>query len=998
MGFVYYVGWNILNVYMKRIWLIIYFMGIFYCPICSQITPPSKKSAEIEQLESMILTYARYIDRGEYNEAIIGLYESIEMSKKLNSGFHLGSSYELLAECYYYRGNYDKALELNQIALSVFEKNAKDAKYRGILRRISECHMNLCEYDKAISVIQDLFSVLNKQYLESAIDKDEYNNEYYSCFLVLSSCYYHKGDYNKSINILEELSEYEINHNDEFNETHVTAMKNLAFNCLKQGKLRDALFYCDKALKMSTVLFGKDSIKCTEIMYSLGHIYNCIGDRERARDLIEKSALIIKKNLGEYNSQYINALRLLSLTYIDLKKKREILEKIQDLIRYSGVEDLDTYVYTYKNLAYTYAALGDKNMFHEIEQRVQYNKKILNYFQLNKKVHVDYMQSIFDSYFRLGDYSNALNIGKQTLKIYKSLYGEDVTNYSLFILEMFFCYVSLKDTASAINILKETQVFDKMKSYLLSRIDLLPYQHRIKYWNSSYRDVFCNVIPVLAYSGEEEFFITQAFDNSALFAKGIMLNTEIQMFDLIKKYGNLSLKELYFSYLSNKSNIVSIYNEQKRDSVASLITNQEDLIWQTLDKQGLVARKDITWKDIQKTLGKNDLAIEFLSFHDSYNNKYDAALLLRKEYKFPKIVALGDCSKLKSYSNNNETDSLYRVVWQPIEKELKGIKNIYFSPAGQIYNYPIEYFMDNNGTYMFEKYNIFRLSSTKELLKKTDKRKYRKSVLYGGLDYDFDTLPMFQNDELVLQFNKLSMDRALLDSLSNRSGFEPLVNTSAEISDIFTLLSNSNIDCITYMGIDGIEESFKKLSGSFLDVIHLSTHGMYIANSSDTTYMNNKNLKFVDETLYVSPEDAALARSFLVMSKGNMLPKHYKIPQGMEDGILTAQEISNMDLKDVDLVVLSACQTALGDIDFDGVYGLQRGFKKAGANTILMSLDKVDDEATRLLMVEFYRNLMNGKSKYQSLKDAQQYLRQVDKGKYDKPEYWASFIMLDGLN
>ena len=117
-----------------------------------------------------------------------------------------------------------------------------------------------------------------------------------------------------------------------------------------------------------------------------------------------------------------------------------------------------------------------------------------------------------------------------------------------------------------------------------------------------------------------------------------------------------------------------------------------------------------------------------------------------------------------------------------------------------------------------------------------------------------------------------------------------------------------------------------------------------------------------------------------------------------DDGILTALEISQMDLHGLDLVVLSACETALGDISYEGVYGLQRGFKKAGANTILMSLDKVDDEATRILMVEFYKKLMAGKSKHQSLKDAQHHLRQVENGKYDNPKYWASFIMLDGLN
>ena len=78
--------------------------------------------------------------------------------------------------------------------------------------------------------------------------------------------------------------------------------------------------------------------------------------------------------------------------------------------------------------------------------------------------------------------------------------------------------------------------------------------------------------------------------------------------------------------------------------------------------------------------------------------------------------------------------------------------------------------------------------------------------------------------------------------------------------------------------------------------------------------------------------------------------------------------------------------------------GLQRGFKKAGANTIIMSLSKVDDEATKLFMIEFYKNLLYGETKFQSFRNAQEYLRKVDDGKFDKSEYWASFIMLDGLN
>ena len=112
---------------------------------------------------------------------------------------------------------------------------------------------------------------------------------------------------------------------------------------------------------------------------------------------------------------------------------------------------------------------------------------------------------------------------------------------------------------------------------------------------------------------------------------------------------------------------------------------------------------------------------------------------------------------------------------------------------------------------------------------------------------------------------------------------------------------------------------------------------------------------------------------------------------------MTAKEIADVDLRGLDLVVLSACQTGLGDISQgEGVFGLQRGFKKAGANSILMSLWEVDDKATQILMTQFYKNLLFGQSKRQALLSAQKYLRNVEGGKYDKPKYWAAFILLDG--
>ena len=142
-------------------------------------------------------------------------------------------------------------------------------------------------------------------------------------------------------------------------------------------------------------------------------------------------------------------------------------------------------------------------------------------------------------------------------------------------------------------------------------------------------------------------------------------------------------------------------------------------------------------------------------------------------------------------------------------------------------------------------------------------------------------------------------------------------------------------------------------------------------------------------------EDKAMTRSGLLLSGCNHALSHEKIPEGVEDGILTAEEISKLDMRGLDLVVLSACQTGLGDIiSGEGVFGLQRGFKKAGVHTLIMSLWSVDDNATQLMMTEFYSNLTKGMTKREAFLGAQNKVKTT--AGFENPRFWAAFIMLDG--
>ena len=402
----------------------------------------------------------------------------------------------------------------------------------------------------------------------------------------------------------------------------------------------------------------------------------------------------------------------------------------------------------------------------------------------------------------------------------------------------------------------------------------------------------------------------------------------------------------YVSFCQNDTTLSTLYNS---------VLFSKGITWRDYKKA-----KEGDWKFIQKKLHTDDLAIEFISpVNLEEDNISFYALVLDNKCNAPRMIRLFDILQLQdslkcATSKFDKNLKIGKLIWKPLEKDLQGIKNVYFSATHVLHNIPIEFCPMNDSSYYADKYNIYRLSSTMELVYDIMKPQYDNAVLYGGLEYDYENKTITSND---------------------RAGLEFLNNTGVEVSAICRLLQNAGVKCVAYTGSSGTESSFRHLTGKDIKILHVSTHGKYELYS--------------DTSKFVIEEDA-LSHSYLVFSGANQRLIDSSI-KDENDGIVTALDISRMKLSTLDLVCLSACESALGVYgDDDGIIGLQKGFKMAGANTILMSVDKVDDEAIKILMVEFYKNLMNGKSKQQSLKDAQIHLRQVDNGKYDKPEYWAS--------
>lgn len=431
-----------------------------------------------------------------------------------------------------------------------------------------------------------------------------------------------------------------------------------------------------------------------------------------------------------------------------------------------------------------------------------------------------------------------------------------------------------------------------------------------------------------------------------------------------------------------------------------------------------------TWQDVKSHLKSGEAAIEFVSFINKkikitrtaqrgkdniiHVREYPVgeipqaiygALVLTSQSPKPQFVPLCDLNMAGNIEINGKIQNsmLYDIIWKPILPYLKGINTVYFSPSDDFYNIPLESLAsDDVNQPISDMFKMYRLSSTSMLAQDTFASTGKNAVIYGGINYDM-TINEMQNDKneyLASGFSDETSKASLLrGSRESSDEIEYLPGTLTEaqnITNCFKGASKTFGNTKMISGKKATETSLKALSGSGTKVIHIGTHGFYEPDAGSQPLVTLKDWSAYNE------EDIALMRSGLLFAGAQNFFDGQDIPSNVDDGILTSQEISYLDLYGLDLVTLSACQTATGDVTSDGVFGLQRGFKKAGANSIIMSLWKVDDKATCKLMTEFYTNWLTRKmGKHEAFEEAKKTVRKTKE--WSDPIYWAAFILLDGL-
>ena len=365
---------------------------------------------------------------------------------------------------------------------------------------------------------------------------------------------------------------------------------------------------------------------------------------------------------------------------------------------------------------------------------------------------------------------------------------------------------------------------------------------------------------------------------------------------------------------------------------------------------------------IKQSLQNDEIAIEVLALPKSNDRIEYVAFTVRNHYKSPHIIHLFEEEKLNRELEKGEamyTDTnMASLLLMPLYIEMAGARTIFFTPAGKLHQFAIEYCNVEEGVMLAEKYQFYRLTSAVVLTNRKDKQKlYDSYVLYGGID--FGALPEFEEE---------------YEGGPSRCQFGYLQDSYRAAIDIHRLLTEQGLQVMLYAKKEATEFSFKKLSGKDIPVFFIETH-----SNAD------------HQKLETGPDALLFAGSCYVLEGG-------VVPTGYEDGLLSFAEIVSMDLSNMDLAVISACKSALGEVDWKGVNGLMRSFKTAGVNALVMTTDDVVDYVAGEVWKAFFRNLLKGKGKRESLLEAVKQVRTIRGGFYASPKYWAAFILLDGLD
>lgn len=597
-----------------------------------------------------------------------------------------------------------------------------------------------------------------------------------------------------------------------------------------------------------------------------------------------------------------------------------------------------------------------------------------------------------EAYFMLKRYDDAYATFSEYVETSRNKYGETSGTYC----QALFTLANIEGARGNIN--EADSLFRMSMNCLLVNMKQL-----WRYSTPSQREQFWmetlnNLSGMAAFAvkcGNFDSDLTETCYNALLFSKALLLETEKSVVDIIRKEGTDDDIANYRNLLAINNRLLTLRNnyEYNKLEIDSLTIQQRELEQRLSHKcqsyNEYETYLDINYEKVRNSLADHEVVVDFSDYQTEDSVRQYVAYIYDKDKSHPLLVKCFDQQQLDSLLDGMQNFTLYnyeqlqdraaKLIWNPIEASIAKGSTVYYIPSGVMHGIALEALPLSDGTTLGLHYDFVRLISVREIVNAHHSNKInRTATLYGGLQYSLDPQKM-EEESKVYEKSDLA---GLVRSEYGESGFKDLRNTKDEVKKIEKTLVDNGFSVKAYLGSKGNAESFVALDGKSPSIVHIATHGFYYTPDE------------AKDKDFLSGYTDAMSLSGLVFAGGNAAWLGKKNVDGVLGGVLTAKDIANLDFKGTDLLVLSACKTGQGKVTADGVFGLQRAFKKAGVGTIIMSLWNVDDKVTSEFMVAFYEQLTDKANNWNKRKAFEQ-TKEIIRKKHPDSYYWAAFVMLD---
>ncbi|WP_338763226.1 CHAT domain-containing tetratricopeptide repeat protein [Bernardetia sp. ABR2-2B] len=760
----------------------------------------------------------------------------------------------------------------------------------------------------------------------------------------------------------------------------------------QQGNYAEAEILLSQCLNFNDKKFGSSSLQYAQSCNDLAVIYRLQGKYKKSENLHLKAREIQKIELTKLSIPYATScLNLAQLYKIGNRYDKSELYLIEASNIFGHLLGRN-----HPSYAGSLVSLADyhiyKNRFAMAETALTKARQI--YAENYSKQNLEYANTctnLAKLYTSQDNYQKALSLYKEVENIYATLLSKKHPDYIFFLnsFAIFYQKYGFYGKAQPLFIEVIETKLEELQSnfYSLSEKEKLAYIESNEFYFDNFTTFFVQMLVQKPdYLGFEK--LLKAVVTIQIARKGILLNENKRIQKYILSSKNQKLIDKYEEWKQTKHQIalgnnLTIRKRQELhlnlaelESLANGLEKQLSALSNYLTSQNINI-ESYTLENLQNSLNPEEAAIEILknSFWDAKTRQEKTmyiALIVKKSEIIPVLITDINEEKELTYYRNTiqfqlENEESYKKLWFQIDRKLDRTKKIYFSPNG-IYNFINLYTLYNPATksYLIDKLTVHSVTSLREIIENKEYESKgntgfeKTAVLMGRPNY------LIKNSAQDDTENTTSDDRGSVLSNSLQLSteiFTDLKQTEQEVRTIDLLLKQNNWKTEVFLKSDASEETLKQVFNP--TILHIATHG-YFKESKNQTALNS------------------------MLGAGIVLAKPKDNNQA-EDGIFTAYEASLLELQKTELVVISACETGLGKLaSQEGVYGLQRGFRAAGAKNVLLSLWKVDDKATQELMTIFYAAWFEGKTKPQALRAAQFSIKQ----KYQHPYYWGAFVLV----